>query len=1216
MLRKITIRLLAVVSLLLIVLVVLLLQPPFQTWVVNHTLQAVLEPQPFAIHLDRISVRPSGLIQISGLQAYDTSGQEILHLGHTAASLNWISLLRKQVSIAFLTVTDIRLAPSDTLIQDMQEYNASQPPSQESGWSIQLRNLRLNDINITEDSSLFPDFLTTDIVGKGRLQSLVANGEGLTVQNAELQLGPLHLQGSGHLDATGLLEGDIAELAVLGILPHDLHASGPFHVSPQELSLDWSMNYHNHSGNVHAAVYTTDKGETYDQLHYSLIIQLENQTLTAEIEGLVTPTENNVAGSLQIDQLSPRKLGLPVDEVQLTGSSDYRLDWSDGVDFSVTLHELLLDSGGERQHITNTIIDGKVSESGMVIDVAGPGIAAHAAANSALLGYSQKALADPLSALENLPQNATGELSVTVDAPSRLLPPLLPGLIHLAPLSAEFSLQQGQLYGSVSLTELVLTDSSLHDISVNLTGNSNTVEYNASANSLQIRDFPVVQPRISGYLNRDQLKIAVQILTENSFEALNVSAIMYYESQSTVLFLEPAELHIWGQTWQLPEQHRVTFHPDEIDMYGIELRHNEMLIAVDEVGTSGANLRIQGFDIAQLPELEGFAGILSADAQLHFGERISANFNVRADALEIHHRPIGKLRLTGQWDDQLEAKLELENDNSHASARLWFDPTIRKIDLDIDIANIDIDYISDLLPDEIEHPVGSITGGLQVSGTLEDPAIEGNLQLLGAGFRLSRLGTTYTIDSQLISIRDTAVHLNNFQLRDARGRTATLQGSIHLAINPSELLFDISVRSQGIKILDTLASSGAALYGKLFLESNLRIEGSLTTPHISGSIGVTRDSDLTAQLPQTGSETGIGQDIVRFRSSVEILPEIDTPPLLTGIEVSTLLQIHPEAQLTLLIDPMRGDRLHVRGGGDLSLEIDTGGEVSLSGRYSIQQGSYRLQFLTFGQRELTLRREGSINWSGDPADAELDLVAVHQVRTSPAPILSNRDEPSVAGDLPFEVLVNITGSFQQPNIGFLLDMPAVEREALGGRPYAALQNINQFETRRNTQAFALIVLNQFIHDDIFGIDETAVLGTGARSSISELLTYQLNALTARYIPGVNLSFSVDSFLEATEDGPAGRTELQVEVAQQLFNDRVTVRFGGQYDIERDPREQLNWSELAGDVSVEYSLTRDGRYRLRAFHERGTRRPGIDSPDTTGASLLFSRQRDPYAEEDK
>ena len=80
---------------------------------------------------------------------------------------------------------------------------------------------------------------------------------------------------------------------------------------------------------------------------------------------------------------------------------------------------------------------------------------------------------------------------------------------------------------------------------------------------------------------------------------------------------------------------------------------------------------------------------------------------------------------------------------------------------------------------------------------------------------------------------------------------------------------------------------------------------------------------------------------------------------------------------------------------------------------------------------------------------------------------------------------------------------------------------------------------------------------------------------------------MDFDLEATEDYSSGqkqeRTDLNV-VSKQLLNDRLKVTIGSSFGLEGNQQENQQTSTIAGDVSADYLITKDGRYKLRAYRK--------------------------------
>ncbi|WP_449436273.1 translocation/assembly module TamB domain-containing protein [Pedobacter steynii] len=139
----------------------------------------------------------------------------------------------------------------------------------------------------------------------------------------------------------------------------------------------------------------------------------------------------------------------------------------------------------------------------------------------------------------------------------------------------------------------------------------------------------------------------------------------------------------------------------------------------------------------------------------------------------------------------------------------------------------------------------------------------------------------------------------------------------------------------------------------------------------------------------------------------------------------------------------------------------------------------------------------------------------------------------------------MTGELLKPNIKFKLDLPENERGAINGTVYAKLQNVNTNESELNKQVFALLALNRFIADNPF---QSLAGGTSvssiARSSVSKLLTEQLNNLASDLIKGVDINFGLNSSEDYSASGSKSqKTDLEIGLSKKLLNDQLNCYCG-------------------------------------------------------------------------
>jgi len=126
-----------------------------------------------------------------------------------------------------------------------------------------------------------------------------------------------------------------------------------------------------------------------------------------------------------------------------------------------------------------------------------------------------------------------------------------------------------------------------------------------------------------------------------------------------------------------------------------------------------------------------------------------------------------------------------------------------------------------------------------------------------------------------------------------------------------------------------------------------------------------------------------------------------------------------------------------------------------------------------------------------------------------------------------------------------------------------------------------------------------------RESASRILTDQLNNLAGSLIKGVDINFGLTSGTDYSTGAAANRTDLNVTVSKKLLNDRLRVNVGSNFELEGPSSAGENASNPAGDVSVDYQLTRDGRYLIRVYRYNDYEGVIYGQVIETGASFILS-----------
>ncbi|HTF82477.1 MAG TPA: translocation/assembly module TamB domain-containing protein, partial [Cytophagales bacterium] len=336
----------------------------------------------------------------------------------------------------------------------------------------------------------------------------------------------------------------------------------------------------------------------------------------------------------------------------------------------------------------------------------------------------------------------------------------------------------------------------------------------------------------------------------------------------------------------------------------------------------------------------------------------------------------------------------------------------------------------------------------------------------------------------------------------------------------------------------------------------------------------------------------------------------DKAKALKGMDLDAKIRIHPHTSLKILIDPYTGDSLVVRGKSDLNFSMDPSGKMSLSGIYTVSGGSYNAYIEGLMPKKFDLVEGGRIIWNGDPLDAQVDLSAKYNIRTSAAELMTIgggggviRDSSTLSRPLLFEVYLLMRGELLKPKISFKLDMPENQRAIGGGAIYGKVGELNQNEAELNKQVFSLLVLNKFLPATPTGSGGGGMSGF-ARSSVSRLMSDQLNQLSGQYLKGVELNVDVQSY--NYNQGGKSQANTQVNVGVKKEFNRLSVQVGSNVPVEGNSNQQSNVQNLTGDVQVGYKLTKDGRYRLKAFRQNQVDNIANGVVAETGAGVLYSK----------
>ena len=844
----------------------------------------------------------------------------------------------------------------------------------------------------------------------------------------------------------------------------------------------------------------------------------------------------------------------------------------------------------------------------------------------------------------------------------KLATKLVPDLKQISPftLAGEYSRQAARLTATTSIPIIRYQNYKLDSLRLNIDSDASKLDYGLRlAQAARDTTLKLHRPSVIGNIANNKLFTRVAILGDSTNrERLAVAGTLQALAQgagresSVVYQFEAApEQVINYENWTAGANNFVRYYPSgAVVANGLLLTNGHSSLALQsqdpQVPTSPLGVTFTHFELAELAKIVQqqdslVAGQLDGTARIDNLGKPNQAFTADATVknLVFQKASIGDIafdatnpsaglynidaRLTGGAAGSVGGG---GNDVQVRGTYLATSPT--PLNLTVDANRLNLKIIEPFSVGQVRQANGYIHGQLAVTGAPTAPMVRGTLNTSDdAGFVVPKLGSPFRLPNQSLTFDDRGIAFNNFTVLDSASNKAVINGYL-LSKDFVNYSFDMRATTNNFMAVRSTRDNNPLFYGRLVLDSDTRLTGPVSLIKVNTNVTVVDGSNLTVESPTATPTTVEREGIVEFVDKSAPLDTmlarklaLDTLKMAaTGYDVTAVVTITNRTPFTIVIDPASGDNLRVRAAGTLNTNIAPDGTITLSGRLEVARGQYHLSLYNLAQRDFIIRRGSTITWDGDPYNAALNITAVYKVQAAPAELLASQGNDDLTSAtisrnrLPFNVLLNVTDQLSKPTIDFDITLPENQRGALDGQVEAKLAQLRQPNqtSELSKQVFSLLILGRFVAQNPFQTSSgEGLVAAQLRGSASAVLTDQLNNLTGKYLSGLGLDLGVTNQASYGTNGSQGsRTDLNVAVRRQLFNNRLTVRLGTDIALSgntgtQSTQGQNSPSNLAGDVSLEYTVLRDGRLRLRVFRQNSYE--DIDGAlIRTGAALVFQR----------
>lgn len=757
------------------------------------------------------------------------------------------------------------------------------------------------------------------------------------------------------------------------------------------------------------------------------------------------------------------------------------------------------------------------------------------------------------------------------------------------------------------IPRLVYGENKIENGTLKIFNENNTIQYALNVDNVSTPKMALNKVAVTGDIANDIINYNVTTRDEKNQEQFLVAGNARAINGNTQISLNPDGLMLNYQKWTVGEGNFIQFGNRGILARNFVLSNNGSQISVNsetDVPNSPLNIDLKDFKIEDITEIMKkdsllAKGTINGNVQLRdIKNNMTFTSDLLVSNLEMYGNPVGNIsaKVSSKTSKLMYADIALTGFDNDVKITGDYNTATASLDMVADINRLQMKSVQGFSMNAVENTEGYLSGRLNITGSTNSPNILGNVKFNDVGLEIVKTGSNFRHMNDEIRFVSSGIRFDDFKVNDVDGNSLVFNGDIFTK-NYRDFAFDMKLRARDFKVVDSEADNDKMMYGILAINANLDITGNLDLPKVTGNLDVADNTDFTFVVPQStptkkdrdGIVEFIDQDQIALNQTIKA-DSLKAKSDIKGMDVNVNISLTKEAKISLIIDKASGDFVKLQGEAELTGGIDPSGKTTLVGVYQVEQGAYEMSFSVI-KRKFEIQKGSTITWTGEPTTAQLDMTAVYKTNAAPIDLLQQQlstDELNYYKQrIPFNTLLVLRGELMKPVISFDITTEennnAVSQEVLDNTE-TKLAQLRQDENELNKQVFALLILNRFIGDNPFESQSGMSAGTMARQSVSQILSQQLNNIASGLIAGVDLSFDFDSYDDYSSGNKNTRTDLNVNLSKRLLNDRLKITVGSNFGIEGETRQNEQSTNIAGNISADYALSKDGRYTLRAYRK--------------------------------
>lgn len=667
--------------------------------------------------------------------------------------------------------------------------------------------------------------------------------------------------------------------------------------------------------------------------------------------------------------------------------------------------------------------------------------------------------------------------------------------------------------------------------------------------------------------------------------------------------------------WTILPNKGVGVYPKKIDIASFVATDGRRSIGLKDIANKGIEVSLKEFNIEFLNPIINydklyFTGNADVQGRIDNIYQFSGITGI-ADIPDLHINgdPFGNLVLNAKRSSEnlIALDMSIEKDTQQLYLVGSYNVEESSINTDITIENYPMNFFEYIIDEGISETSGLIDVKANINGFVTDMnsmKLDANAYVRDAGVRIDYIGAYYRIAEANVPISETLIDFTGVELIDELDNTALMDGGL-----VHEFFVDIAadciIRSPRFIALNTTKEDNPTYYGTGVGPIEASFKGLFS--ELDMDVTATAGRLSTLYIPILTTQGGYDESFIKFDYEEKIdsstrLDALAERLKASGVDFEMNLTFDTEAEVQIIYDEATSNILIGHGTGDLRVAVKRDGEFTIFGDYNVDNGKYLFTTFNFIAKPFIIEQGGTVTWTGDPINANLNIKARHLGLRAPLDVLlAEYVDAAVVDASEFsqrrnvDLTLELTENLFSPTINFDISFPDLNGQ-IRSIAESKIQTLKSTENGINNQVIGLLVFGNFLPDNnpfanISG-GEIAAVGN---NTITEFLTSQLSLLASEYlssrlsggiISGIDLELALNQNQYFFENNPDVNgiglvpDEVNLNLRNRFKNDNFVLNIGGNYVRENNLRNLNNY--LTGNFSFDWYITDDRRLKLRLY----------------------------------